>query len=414
MDTENKKIEDRLVQSINQTINKLWIDYNSQSENILQEYKKEIKHRKNELFKKISQIRKNYNLKLNEISDKLIQEQFQSISKPKQSNQIKTISIQTLQDEQLLKDLKQLVEKEKVNSNQTITTLKNKDSIFQKEIENHLESLKQYDQLDIQQSIDILKEIPIERNEIVQLQEVISQISKIPSTNDNNYQDQVEFIKNIQEFIDQAKKYQCQINLFDQTITLFQQHTNNIDQIQSKIQNQFQINKNKYNFNIRIYQNYQMIILQHLIIKLNKLRNIVIFLNQRWIQQNQMNQIKIQNLKKQIYKIKYQNNQMKNIINLNNYQKNNKINIKNKLMILIQNYNQMKNQIQIQKINLIQKFKKQSIQKIKMNKINQILLKLLKIKLFNIIIIYRKQRNYRNQQKFKLKGIRIINNLKTI
>ncbi|CAD8183414.1 unnamed protein product [Paramecium pentaurelia] len=57
MDIENKKIEDRLVfvdcisenplikyQKI-ENVNKLWIDYNSQSENILQEYKKEIKHK---------------------------------------------------------------------------------------------------------------------------------------------------------------------------------------------------------------------------------------------------------------------------------------------------------------------------------------------------------------------------------
>ncbi|CAD8186832.1 unnamed protein product [Paramecium pentaurelia] len=321
MDTENKKIEDRLVcvdcisenplikyQTI-ENVNKLWIDYNSQSENILQEYKKEIKHKKNELFNQISQMRKNYNLKLNEISDKLIQEQFQSISKPKQSNQIKTISIQTLQDEQLLKDLKQLIEKEKVNSNQTITTLKNKDSIFQKEIENHLESLKQYDQLDIQQSIDILKEIPIERNVIVQLQEVISQISKIPSTNDNNYQDQVEFIKNIQEFIDQAKKYQCQINLFDQTITLFQQHTNNIDQIQSKIQNQI-VNKQEQ---IQIqYQNLSKLLNDYIIIFDNKTKQIKKYCN---ISKLEMDLIKLNELNSnlEIQKTNIQNQMSKQL-----------------------------------------------------------------------------------------------------
>ncbi|CAD8214119.1 unnamed protein product [Paramecium octaurelia] len=250
MDSQNKKIEDRFVcvdcisdnpqikyQTI-QNVNKQWIDYNSQSSNIFLQYKQENTQKRYDLFNQIAQMRKNYNQKLNEISDKLISEQFQSINKSKNSNQIKRISIQSLEDEQLLIDLRQLIEKEDVSQNQDLTSLKNKDSIFQKEIENHLESLKLFDQLDIQQSIDILKEITKKKNQILQLSDIVSQISKCTQTNDENNQNQIEFIKDISELIEQAKKYQCQINLFDQTVSLFQQHTNKIEQIQQKILNQ--------------------------------------------------------------------------------------------------------------------------------------------------------------------------------
>ncbi|CAK70831.1 unnamed protein product (macronuclear) [Paramecium tetraurelia] len=247
MDSQNKKIEDRFVcvdcifenplikyQTI-ENVNKLWIDYNQESENIFSNYKKESKNKRNDLFNQITQMRRNYNQKLNEISEKLISEQFLSIHKSKEINQIKRISIQTLQNEQLLNDLTLLIEKEKVNQGQKMSILKNKESIFQQEIENHLESLKQIDQLDIQQSIDILKQIPLERNVIFQLQEHISQFSNCAQTKDQN---QIKFIKDILKLIDQAKKYQCQINLFDQTINLFQMHNNTIDQIQQQILNQ--------------------------------------------------------------------------------------------------------------------------------------------------------------------------------
>ncbi|CAD8195826.1 unnamed protein product [Paramecium pentaurelia] len=282
MDSQNKKIEDRLVcvdcisenpqikyQTI-ENINKQWIDYNSESQNILLQYQKESKNKRCDLFNQIASMRKNYNQKLNEISDKLISEQFQSIHKNKDLNYIKRVSIQSLEGEQLLKDLKQLIEKEKVSQNQTITSFKNKDTIFQKEIQNHLESLKQYDQLDIQQSIDILKEIPIERNIILQLSEHIQQLSKCIQTKDENYQNYIEFIKEVQEFIDQAKKYQCQINLFYQTITLFQQHSNKIDQIQQLIQHKTNNQGNKQESILILYQNLSEVLNDYIITFGNK------------------------------------------------------------------------------------------------------------------------------------------------
>ncbi|CAD8129221.1 unnamed protein product [Paramecium sonneborni] len=249
MDSQNKKIEDRFVcvdcisqnpqikyQTI-EDIDKEWKEYNTQTDKLLKEYKKESRDKKSELFNQIAQMRKNYNKKLNEISDKLIEESFLCTDNVNQSNQIKTISIQTLSDEQLLKDLKQLIEKEKekVSQSQIITTLKNKDSIFKKEIESQLESLQQYDQQDIQQSLDILKDISMEKNLICQLTDMIQKIQKC-GQKDENYKNQINFIKEIQELIDQAKKYQCQLHLFDQAITVYQQHIQKIDYIQENIQ----------------------------------------------------------------------------------------------------------------------------------------------------------------------------------
>ncbi|CAD8117883.1 unnamed protein product [Paramecium primaurelia] len=249
MDSQEKNIEDRFAcvdcisenpntkyQTI-ENVNKQWKEYNTETERILKEYKNESKEKKSELFNQIALMRKNYNKKLNEISDKLISEQFLCMDKTNQSNQIKKISIQALGDEQLLKDLKQLIdkEKEKVSQSQIIANQINKDSIFKKEIQNHLESLQQYDQQDIQTSLDILKDISIEKSLIIQLTEMIQEIQKC-GQKDENYKNQINFIKEIQELIDYSKKYQCQLNLFDQTITVYQQHVQRIEKNLQNIQ----------------------------------------------------------------------------------------------------------------------------------------------------------------------------------
>ncbi|CAD8213786.1 unnamed protein product [Paramecium pentaurelia] len=252
-DSQNKKIEDRFAcvdcicenpqikyQSI-ENVDKQWKEYNTESERVLKEYKHESKEKKTELFNQIAHMRKNYNKKLNEISDKLIAEQFLCIDKTKQSNQTKKISIQALGEEQLLKDLKQLIEKEKekVSQSQIIINLKNKDQIFKKDIQLHLESLQQYDQQDIQQSLDILKDISIEKNLIIQLIDMIQEMQKC-AQKDENYQNQMNVIKEIQELIDQAKKYQCQLNLFDSTIMVYQQHVEKIEYFKQNIQTKSQ------------------------------------------------------------------------------------------------------------------------------------------------------------------------------
>ncbi|CAD8215485.1 unnamed protein product [Paramecium octaurelia] len=249
MDSQKEEMEDRFVcvDCISENpqikyytiedVNKQWKEYNEESEKILKEYKKESKSKKSDLINQVIQMRKNYNKKLNEISDKLISEQFLCVDKPKQSNQIKKISIQTIDDEQLIKDLKQLIEKEKetVSLNQTIINEKNKDSIFYKEIQFHLESLKQYDQQDISQSLDILKGISVERKLILQLTETIQQIQK-SGQNDENQKNQVNFIKEIQEFIHQAMNYQLLSNVFNQTISNYQQNVQIIQQISQHIE----------------------------------------------------------------------------------------------------------------------------------------------------------------------------------
>ncbi|CAD8182632.1 unnamed protein product [Paramecium pentaurelia] len=55
---------------------------------------------------------------------------------------------------------------------------------------------------------------------------------------DENYQDLIQIINNVEELINQAKDYQCQSNLFEQAVTLYQQLTNKIFQFQQKFQNQ--------------------------------------------------------------------------------------------------------------------------------------------------------------------------------
>ncbi|CAD8129489.1 unnamed protein product [Paramecium sonneborni] len=249
MDSQNKKIEDRFVcvdcisqnpqikyQTI-EDVDKEWKELNTVTDKILKEYKKESRDKNSELLNQIAQMRKNYNKKLNEISDKVMTESFLCTDKVKQSNQMKKMSIQALDDEQLLKDLKQLLEneEEKVSQSQIITTLKNQDSIFKKDIASQLESLQQQDQQDIQQSLDILKDIQMEKSLICQLTEMIQEIQKC-AQKDENYKNQINLIKEIQELIDQAKKYQCQLHLFDQAITVYQQHVQKIEYIQENIQ----------------------------------------------------------------------------------------------------------------------------------------------------------------------------------
>ncbi|CAD8214059.1 unnamed protein product [Paramecium octaurelia] len=267
MDSQNKKIEDRFVcvdciaenpqtkYSTIETINKQWRAYNSESEKMLSQYEQESTNKKKELFNQITYMRKSYNQKLNEICDKLIAEQFQPIDRSKYTKYIRRVKIQALEDEQLFKDLQQLIEKQKVIQSQTITSLKNKDSIFKKEIENHLESLKKYYQQDVQHSIDILKEISIERNLILELQESIQQFSNCAQKKEENKQGSIEIINDIQELIDQAKNYQCQLNLFDQTVILYQQHTCKIDQINQKIQNFTKDHANKSELMNPSYEN---------------------------------------------------------------------------------------------------------------------------------------------------------------
>ncbi|CAD8166298.1 unnamed protein product [Paramecium pentaurelia] len=283
MDSQSKKIEDRLVcvdciaenplikyQTI-QNVDNQWKEYNSLSENCLIELQMESKIKKSELLKQIAQMRKNYNKKLIEISDKLTVEQYLCNDQIKESNRIKRTSIQVLDNEQLIKDLKQLIEYEKKNEivpqNQIIKNIKNKDSIFKKDLEYHFESLKQLYNQDIQQSLDILKEISKESNLITMLSEMIQQIEK-SKQKDDNYQNQINIIKEIQELVDDAKRYQFQENQFEQTKKLYQSIKQKIELIQQNIklkskenqtESQSQLLKSQYSNIQNILNEYQTI-----------------------------------------------------------------------------------------------------------------------------------------------------------
>ncbi|CAD8129463.1 unnamed protein product [Paramecium sonneborni] len=260
MDSQNKKIEDRFVyvdciaenpqikyQTI-ENVNKQWKEYNTETERVLKEYKNESKEKKSELFNQLALMRKNYNKKLNEITDKLIAEQFLCFDKTKQSNQIKKVSIQALGDEQLLKDLKKKLHKVKQLLQKTKTR-------FQKKTFN-INHCNIYDQQDIQQSLDILNDIQIESTLIIQITDMIQEVQKC-AQKDENYKNQINFIKEIQELIDQAKKYQNQLNIFDQTIEVYQQHVQKIEyilQIYSLNNKIKQLNQNRQNPSILNYR----------------------------------------------------------------------------------------------------------------------------------------------------------------
>ncbi|CAD8162604.1 unnamed protein product [Paramecium octaurelia] len=257
MDSQNKKIEDRFVcvhcisenpqikyQPI-ENVNKLWNDYRVESEKIQEKYKIESRIKKSELFTQIAKMRKDHNKKLNDITEKLITEQFLVSDKEKNPNQIKNISIQTLNDEQLLRDLAQLIQKEKENVSQIqiITNLKSKESNFKNEIEFHLESLKQNGLQDIQQSLDILKDNSIEKTLIIKFSGILEQI-KTYRQNEVNQKNEDNFIKEFQEFIESSKKCESQLNLFDEILTIYQQHIQKIQQIQQNVQIKQQDQKN--------------------------------------------------------------------------------------------------------------------------------------------------------------------------
>ncbi|CAD8213730.1 unnamed protein product [Paramecium pentaurelia] len=404
MDSQEKNIEDRFAcvdcisenpntkyQTI-ENVNKQWKEYNTETERILKEYKNESKEKKSELFNQIALMRKNYNKKLNEISDKLISEQFLSIDKIQQSNQIKKISIQALGEEQLLKDLKQLIdkEKEKVSQSQIISNQINKDSIFKKEIQNHLESLQQYDQQDIQTSLDILKDISIEKSLIIQLTEMIQEIQKC-GQKDENYKNQINFIKEIQELIDYAKKYQCQLNLFDQTITVYQQH---VQRIEKNLQN------------IQLKQQDQTIKSEQLKSQYSKLQNILNEYANTF--DNHSIELKkycsIKQLENDLIKLKESNKNLEteknNLVNSMQESFKQKFNeINDKLEQKEQEYNNMKEQHEQR----IQDNKKQFEQDktILMKKFED------ECNKYILILLYRKQSQIGIQSKFKFKKIRI-------
>ncbi|CAD8117764.1 unnamed protein product [Paramecium primaurelia] len=164
IDDKNKKMEDRFVcvdciddhpkceyRTI-EKVNQEWNHTKNQQDRILNELKLKRQEKQEKLNQQIAIMRKNYNQQLNEISEKLITKFSRPINKTSEIG---------LSQEELVQNLNYLIQYDKENLTQDskIEYVKSKDSLFSKEIESRLEHLKQHDQLDIQESINILQDI---------------------------------------------------------------------------------------------------------------------------------------------------------------------------------------------------------------------------------------------------------------
>ncbi|CAD8161829.1 unnamed protein product [Paramecium pentaurelia] len=238
IDTKNKKMEDRFVcidcisdhpncqyktiEKVNEELNYV----KNEQDRILKDFKSKKLEKYEKLQQQIAIMRKNQNQQLNEISDKLITEF------SKQTNTTDEISIQLLRDEELVSSISNLIQfdQKNINLNQIIEDIKSKDFIQEKEIESKLESLKYQDQLDIQESINILKDIQNENQfqGILQLSQCIQETTKL-----NQEQSRVQ--KEIHELIDSQKSIYCQRDLSNQISHQFQENLKNINNVKNKI-----------------------------------------------------------------------------------------------------------------------------------------------------------------------------------
>ncbi|CAD8214094.1 unnamed protein product [Paramecium octaurelia] len=246
IDSKNKKIEERFVcvdcisdhpncqyRTI-EKINQQWNHTKKQQDRVLSELKTKRQEKQEKLNQQIAIMRKNYNQQLNEISEKLITEfSLPPTSKPIEINKIKQTSLQQLSNEELLSNINQILQNDKENMVQDskIEYLKSKDSVFQKEIQSRLEHLKQHEQLDIQESINILQEIQNDNQiqGIVQLQQQIQESTK-------KNQVQLIYKEDLDELINSSKYIYCQKSLLNETIQKFQEHLAKIKTFESKMQ----------------------------------------------------------------------------------------------------------------------------------------------------------------------------------
>ncbi|CAD8058012.1 unnamed protein product [Paramecium primaurelia] len=198
IDSKNKKIEDRFV----------CVDCISNHPQ--QQYRtiEEVNQQWNHTNKQLEQII--YDLKIKRI---II------------NNLMKLISIQDLSPEELIQNINYLIQQDKENRSEdsNIQYIKSKDQLFQKEIENRLENLKQHDQLDIQESINILQDIQNE-NLIKGIFLLSQQILEGTKVN----QEQLIFKQELDELINSSKQIYCQMSLFNQAIHTFQEHLSKI------------------------------------------------------------------------------------------------------------------------------------------------------------------------------------------
>ncbi|CAD8177435.1 unnamed protein product [Paramecium octaurelia] len=241
MDTKKKKVDDRFacVDCISdhphcqyrtiEKVNQEWNSQKQQQDRVLNDLKLKRKEKQAKLNQQVALIRKNYNQQINEISEKIITEFSTPINQTNDICKFKQTSLQGLTNEELVSNINYLIEYDKENQFQDskIVYAKSKDLLFVKEIENKLEHLKQHNQLDIQESLNILKE----DNRIQGINLLFQQI--LESTKGN--QEQLILKQDLEELLNSSKQIYCQQGLFNQTIHKFQEHLIKINNINNKM-----------------------------------------------------------------------------------------------------------------------------------------------------------------------------------
>ncbi|CAK84034.1 unnamed protein product, partial (macronuclear) [Paramecium tetraurelia] len=173
IETKNRNIEDRFacVDCISdrphyqyrtiEKVNQEWNHAKNQQDRFINDLKTKREEKYQNLNKQIARMRKNYNQQLNDISDKIIAEFSQPITKTVEICKLNQSTIQGFNQDELVSSIGYLIQYDKENliQDSKIEYIKSKDSLLSKEIETRLEHLKQHDQLDIQESLNILQDI---------------------------------------------------------------------------------------------------------------------------------------------------------------------------------------------------------------------------------------------------------------
>ncbi|CAD8153687.1 unnamed protein product [Paramecium pentaurelia] len=392
MDDKNKKMEDRFVcvdciedhpkckyRTI-QKVNQEWNHTKNQQDRILNELKLKRQEKQEKLNQQIAIMRKNYNQQLNEISEKLITEFSRPINKTSEIGKFKQTSIQGLSQEELFQNINYLIQYDKENLGQDskIEYAKSKDSLFSKEIESRLEHLKQHDQLDIQESINILQDISNDS----QIQGIVLLSSQLQENTKVN-QEQMIVKQELDELINSSKQLYCQVGLFNQTIQKYQQHLTKMNIINNKfkslpdhlnlknLEKQVQDYTNKFENDFKQLKKF---------CEIEKLENQLEKLQQDYQKSQQENQQMVSTIEKDYKtKIKDQNviiDKLKEIekdttIKLTNSENDNEL-LKKKLKEELNNYTQKINELQIKTQQQIQELnKKIGQQDIAMNQIQK-------------------------------------------
>ncbi|CAD8167847.1 unnamed protein product [Paramecium pentaurelia] len=261
IESENKQIEYRFVcvQCISdnplcqyrtiEEVNQKWNEKMKKQDIIFNDLRSNRLKKKEKLNKKIAEMRQNYILQLDDISETLRTGFSVPTTPTTEVNKFKQDSIQQLSKEELFLQIQNLIQfdEEQLFQDSKIEFMITKDSLLSKGIENKLEQLKQHDQLDIQESINILQD----QSNDNQIQGIYKLIQIIQEGKIVNQEQQIRK-QELDEFISSSKQIYCQMELFNQTIKKFQDHQIKINSINNKIK-LFQDHQNFKNLQIQVH-----------------------------------------------------------------------------------------------------------------------------------------------------------------